>query len=117
MVFSSIPFVFFFLPACLTLYYAAPYRLKNHVLLFFSLLFYAWGEPRFILLLLLATAEAYFGGLLLEKTRSRMGHPCDQRGLGKRPQTPLITCCTVFLTTVQATFHRFLQVLGTFLTG
>ena len=55
MVFSSIPFVFFFLPACLTLYYAVPFRLKNHVLLFFSLLFYAWGEPVYILLMLFVT--------------------------------------------------------------
>lgn len=53
MVFSSIPFLFFFLPASLILYYAAPFKLKNHILLAFSLVFYAWGEPVYIILMLL----------------------------------------------------------------
>ena len=71
MVFSSIPFVFFFLPACLTLYYAVPFRLKNHVLLFFSLLFYAWGEPVYILLMLFVTMVDYTAGRLMERTGKR----------------------------------------------
>ena len=71
MVFSSIPFVFFFLPACLALYYAAPFRLKNHVLLFFSLLFYAWGEPVYILLMLFVTMVDYTAGRLMERTGKR----------------------------------------------
>lgn len=62
MVFSCIPFVFFFLPLCLILYYAVPFSikifsgkeilLKNGILLVFSLVFYAWGEPKYILLML-----------------------------------------------------------------
>ena len=55
MVFSSIPFLFFFLPFCLILYYAVPYSWKNGVLLVFSLIFYAWGEPVYILLMLFAS--------------------------------------------------------------
>ena len=51
MVFSSIPFLFFFMPLCLLLYYAVPYSWKNGVLLLFSLVFYAWGEPVYILLM------------------------------------------------------------------
>ena len=67
MVFSSIPFLFFFLPICLILYYAVPYRWKNSVLLFFSLIFYAWGEPVYILLMFFATAVDYCNGRLMER--------------------------------------------------
>ena len=59
MVFSSIPFLFFFLPFCLILYYAVPYSWKNGVLLFFSLFFYAWGEPK-LALLMIATILVFY---------------------------------------------------------
>ncbi|MBR3524653.1 MAG: MBOAT family protein [Lachnospiraceae bacterium] len=65
MVFSSIPFVFFFLPVFLLLYYLAPGRIKNAVLLVFSLLFYAWGEPKYILLMLISTLVDYLDGIFL----------------------------------------------------
>ena len=45
MLFSSVPFLFYFLPAVLILYFLVPFKLKNAVLLVFSLIFYAWGEP------------------------------------------------------------------------
>ena len=45
MVFSSVPFLYYFLPGCVLLYFLAPRRLKNAALLLCSLLFYAWGEP------------------------------------------------------------------------
>lgn len=67
MVFSSIPFLFFFLPACLILYYAAPFKLKNYILLAFSLGFYAWGEPVYIILMIFASAVDYTNGRLMEK--------------------------------------------------
>ncbi len=71
MVFSSIPFLFFFLPLCLILYYAVPFTwkdipCKNGILLIFSLIFYAWGEPVYILLMLFATALDYTNGRLME---------------------------------------------------
>ena len=44
MLFSSVPFLFYFLPAALLIYFAAPRQLKNAVLLLASLFFYAWGE-------------------------------------------------------------------------
>ena len=46
MLFSSIPFLYYFLPVVLVIYLAAPRRLKNAVLLLASLFFYAWGEPK-----------------------------------------------------------------------
>lgn len=67
MVFSCIPFIFFFLPLCLILYYAVPFSWKNGILLIFSLIFYAWGEPRFILLLLFSTFLDYSIGRLMER--------------------------------------------------
>ena len=67
MVFSSLPFLFFLLPAFLILYYLFPGRAKNFVLLFFSLLFYAWGEPVYILLMLFSSFVDYMDGILQEK--------------------------------------------------
>ena len=67
MVFSSISFLFFFLPTLLAVYFVIPSRLRglrNLVLLGFSLLFYAWAGPRLIPLVLLSSGVAYFGGLL-----------------------------------------------------
>ena len=66
MVFSTLTFLFFFLPLVLLTYFLIPNRTyKNTVLLVFSLLFYGWGEPKFILLMLSASMVAYLGGLLI----------------------------------------------------
>ena len=48
MLFSSVPFLFYFLPAALLLYFLVPRRLKNAALLLASLFFYAWGEPKYV---------------------------------------------------------------------
>ena len=66
MVFSSFTFIFIFLPAALLLYYLAPGRLKNSILLLVSLTFYSWGEPVYIFLMLLSILLNYFSGLYLE---------------------------------------------------
>ena len=63
MLFSSIPFLYYFLPAVLVCYFLAPARAKNAVLLLFSLLFYGWGEPRYLLVMLLAAGLGYGFGL------------------------------------------------------
>ena len=69
--FSSITFLFYFLPIVLILYYALPAR--NLVLLAGSLFFYAWGEPIFIALLLASILANYLFGLWLSATRGRKG--------------------------------------------
>ncbi len=69
MLFSSIPFLYYFLPAVLLSYFLIPPKGKNTVLLLFSLIFYGWGEPKLVLMMLLAVALGYFFGLGLEKTR------------------------------------------------
>ena len=66
MIFSSIFFVFVFLPVVLAIYYAVPFRAKNTVLLFSSLIFYAWGEPVYVLLMLLSIGINFVSGLELE---------------------------------------------------
>ena len=72
MVFSSTTFVFAFLPLVVLAYYLCKNRVyRNTVLLLFSLVFYSWGEPRFLLLMLAATLAAYLGGLLMERCRRR----------------------------------------------
>ena len=70
MLFSSIPFLYTFLPCVLIVYFLSPDRLKNTVLLLASLLFYAWGEPRFVVFLVIAIVQGYVFGLLAEKYRS-----------------------------------------------
>ena len=66
MLFSSVPFLFYFLPAALLIYFAAPRQLKNAVLLLASLFFYAWGEPKYVLLMAVSITLGYVFGLLIE---------------------------------------------------
>lgn len=69
MVFSSIPFLFFFFPIFLLLYYISPFKIKNLILLIFSLIFYAWGEPVYIVLMIFSSVVDYTNGRLIEKYR------------------------------------------------
>ena len=56
MVFSSLYFLFLYLPIVLLIYYIAPLRLRNAVLLVFNLIFYGWGEPKYILIMFASIA-------------------------------------------------------------
>lgn len=69
MLFSSLLFLFLFLPAVLTLYYCSPKRMRNGILFLMSLLFYAWGEPIYIVIMLISTFTDYSFGLLLDKPK------------------------------------------------
>ena len=69
MLFSSIPFAYYFLPAVLVLYFAVPFRFKNAVLLAFSLVFYGWGEPVYLLLMAASILAGWVFGLLIGKYR------------------------------------------------
>ncbi len=70
MLFSGIPFLFYFLPCVLLLYFATPRKFKNLTLLISSLVFYAWGEPRLVILMMITVFIGYILGLLTEKYRS-----------------------------------------------
>ena len=65
MVFSSIPFLYYFFPAVLAAYFLVPRKLKNAVLLLFSLVFYGWGEPKLLALMVFTITLFYLCGLAI----------------------------------------------------
>ncbi len=71
MLFSSITFLYYFLPVMLALYFIAPGKWKNIVLLMGSLIFYAWGEPKYVFLMVLSILPGYGFGLLIQKHRGK----------------------------------------------
>ena len=71
MLFSSIPFLFYFLPAVLLAYFAVPKKLKNAVLLLSSLVFYGWGEPKYVLLMIVTITAFYGCGLAIGSAKSQ----------------------------------------------
>ena len=70
MIFSSIPFLYYFLPAVLAVYFLTPRRGKNAVLLLASLFFYGWGEPKLLLLMVLTIAVFYLCGLAIGRSET-----------------------------------------------
>lgn len=67
MVFSSITFLYFFLPAVLLIYYISPKKIKNIVLLLSGLFFYAWGEPVYVVIMIFSSFIDYAAGLIIDK--------------------------------------------------
>lgn len=77
MLFSSISFLYYFLPLTLAFYFSVPQKFKNAVLLLASLVFYGWGEPKYVLLMGFLVLQGYGFGLLLERYRGkRTGRIC-----------------------------------------
>ena len=73
MVFSSITFLFYFLPITVTLHFFVPGKYQNLVLVLCSMFFYAWGEPRYVLLMIAGILTAYGCGRLMELYKTRKG--------------------------------------------
>ena len=71
MVFSSSIFIFLFLPLVLLFYFIVPDKYKNYVLLIFSIIFYLFGGPKYLLLLITVVLIDYIGAILIEKTNNR----------------------------------------------
>ncbi len=69
MVFSSIIFMFVFLPILIGIYYIVPFKLRNLIILLFSLVFYGWGEPVYIILMIYSIVFNYFMGINIEKDK------------------------------------------------
>ena len=69
MLFSSIPFLYYFLPAVLLVYFLVPRVLKNTVLLIASLIFYGWGEPKYVFLMVGSILLFYGCGLAIGKAK------------------------------------------------
>ena len=79
MLFSSLTFLYVFLPAVLIVYFLVPRRWKNAVLLAFSLVFYGWGEPKYILLMVCSILSFYGFGIAVERA-ARLRNPVCQLG-------------------------------------
>ncbi len=71
MLFTSISFLYYFLPVVIILYFAVPKKAKNVILLIASLIFYFYGEPKYIFLMLAEIIIAYFGAILIDKYKSK----------------------------------------------
>ncbi|HBN86102.1 MAG TPA: transcriptional regulator, partial [Clostridiales bacterium] len=69
MLFSSISFLYYFLPAVLILYFIVPKNRKNTILLIASLFFYFYGEPKYVVLMILSSVSGYLHGLWIEKAK------------------------------------------------
>ena len=69
MLFSSITFLYCFLPCVLLVYFVVPDRMKNTVLLLASLFFYGWGEPKYLIFMLASVTQSYAAALLFERFR------------------------------------------------
>ncbi|MBQ8039661.1 MAG: MBOAT family protein [Lachnospiraceae bacterium] len=69
MLFSSIPFLYYFLPGVMLLYFAVPKKLKNTILFLASMFFYFWGEPKYCLLMVVSILTGYLGGIVTGKMR------------------------------------------------
>ena len=97
MLFSSIPFLYYFLPCVLILYHIVPKEWKNGALLLVSLVFYAWGEPKFVFLMIGMVLFHYVAGLLI-------GH------YGKTPKGKIILTMTLAIGVGVLTFYKFSDV-------
>ncbi len=108
MVFSSLLFLFVYLPLTLLVYYAAPRAWRNFILFFVSLVFYGWGEPVYIALMLFSITINYAAGFLVEK----------YRGLDKLARRVVFGSVAVnLLLLIFFKYYDFLAVSFTQLTG
>ena len=71
MLFTSISFLYYFLPIVLILYFITPKKYRNYILLIFSIIFYMYGEPKYVILMLVEILVAYFGTILIDKYKSK----------------------------------------------
>ena len=93
MIFSSIFFIFIFLPLTLLVYYLTPFKAKNLVLLLVSLIFYAWGEPVYVLLMLFSIGINYVSGREIEAFRSENTEQSEQKAKIAMIVTVVINLC------------------------
>lgn len=85
MVFSSLVFMFAYLPLTLLTYYIVPRKGRNIFLFFINLLFYGWGEPKLIVLMLINIAVNYIGGYLVDKFKD------DQKSVNLCLYSPVLS--------------------------
>jgi len=92
MLFSGIPFLYYFLPVVMLLYFAVPKKLKNMVLFLASMFFYFWGEPKYCLLMVVSILTGYIGGIVVGKLRQS-----EKLNYAKGALTVTVTILLAFL--------------------
>lgn len=97
MVFSSLYFLFIFLPVSLALYYIVPKKARNVVLILLSLVFYAWGTPEYIILMLFSVVFNYCAGIYMDTLRQD----------GKEKATRLVMVVTVVVNLLLLGFFKY----------
>ena len=97
MLFSSVTFLFVFLPIVLLVYYICPRKAKNYILLIASLLFYAWGEPKYIFIMLISIFIGYLSGILINLFRIK-----EKNGFAK------LTVILIILEVINCVIYDFL---------
>ncbi|MCR5301990.1 MAG: MBOAT family protein [Lachnospiraceae bacterium] len=79
MVFSSLLFLFWFIPIFFGVYYICPGKFRNAVLFIGSIVFYAWGEPSYLILIFISILVNYAAGLLIARFRTSGGHTFSEK--------------------------------------
>ena len=70
MLFSSMTFLFVFMPLVMAVYFLSKKEIRNYVLLIASIVFYAWGEPRYLAIMIITILVNYAGAVVLDRCRS-----------------------------------------------
>lgn len=79
MLFSSVTFLYYFLPVTLLIYFVVPKNWKNAILFLASFLFYFWGEPKYSILMAASILAGYFGGYIIQAAREKAGEKRAKR--------------------------------------
>lgn len=116
MLFSSITFLYYFLPAVLVIYYLTPAKVKNLILFLASFIFYLWGEPKYSVLLLFSVAVGYMGGRCIEYQRQKKcvcaADPADRSGKYKGRHDRLVVGIFTALTLGLLVFFKYMDFLA-----
>ena len=116
LLFSSITFLYYFLPAVLVIYYLAPAKVKNLILFLASFVFYLWGEPKYSVLLLFSVAVGYMGGRCIEYQRQKKcvcaADPADRSGKYKGRHDRLVVGIFTAMTLGLLVFFKYMDFLA-----
>lgn len=116
MLFSSITFLYYFLPAVLVIYYLTPAKVKNLILFLASFVFYLWGEPKYSVLLLFSVTAGYMGGRCIEYQRQKKcvcaADPADRSGKYKGGHDRLVVGIFTAMTLGLLVFFKYMDFLA-----
>ena len=116
LLFSSITFLYYFLPAVLVIYYLTPAKVKNLILFLASFIFYLWGEPKYSVLLLFSVTVGYMGGRCIEYQRQKKcvsaADPADRSGKYKGGHDRLVVGIFTAMTLGLLVFFKYMDFLA-----